>query len=182
MEDIMGQLEYSLYLKEAETYTNEVTLVTSCLLPTGHPCRDPSTGFGSPSFFVGFTAYHIGIEWYYYVSPGVLLPTKYGNHTKIGNQFLYDCGIGKNISYKPDKWIFMWMIELIGIYEQRDRINGIIDNDSGGNTVILAPSLWFSTDRIILQASIAPIISQDLFGDQSKDQFIVSFSVIWKFN
>ncbi len=104
-EDLLIQLEYAFYTYETETCTDELTLVTSFSLPSGNDCKEPETGFGSPSFFLGATASHLATDWYYYVSPGVLLTTKYGNNTKSGNQFFYQAGFGRNIAYCPDKWI-----------------------------------------------------------------------------
>ncbi len=68
------------------------------------------------------------------------------------------------------------------MYEQKSRTNGITDPNSGGNVVILAPSLWFSTQRVTIQAAIAPIISQHLFGNQCKDSFVISCNFSWKFS
>lgn len=181
-EDFLAQLEYCLYLQETERSANQVTMVTSVFLPLG---RDdtlaPATGFGSVSFFLGFTASHLSTDWYYYVSPAVILTTKHGCNTKSGNQFIYQAGFGKNIAYKTDKWILTWMIELSGLYAQKSKFNGIIDHNSGGNFILLGPSLWFSTKRLVLQAGIAPVISEHLFGKQLKNRFYVAFNVGWKF-
>ena len=130
---------------------------------------------------MGLTASHLATEWYYYASPAVLLTTKHDNNTKFGNQVIYQAGFGKNIAYSPDNWIFMWMIELSGLYAQKRRIDGIIDQNSGGNVVFLGPSLWFSTERLIVQGGIAPVIYEHLFGDQPKDFVYITFNFGWKF-
>ena len=180
-EDLITQVEYAFYTHKTATATDQATLVTSLLLPVGDDRKEPPTGLGSPSFFLGLTACHLSTEWYCYASPGVLLTTKHDNDTKAGNGFVYQAGFGKNIAYSPDKWILAWIIELIGTYTQKRRINGIVDQNSGGNVILLGPSIWFSTERLIVQAGIAPVVYEHLFGNQLKDNVFIAFNVGWKF-
>ena len=49
-EDLVVQLEYAFHTHKTATATNQMTLVTSLLLPTGNDRKEPPTGFGSPSF------------------------------------------------------------------------------------------------------------------------------------
>ena len=132
--------------------------------------------------FLGFTANRLATEWYCFTSGGVLLTTQHNHGTKAGNQFIYQGGFGKNIAYASEKWIATWMIELNGLYAQKRRINGVIDQNSGSNLIMLGPSLWFSTPRLIFQAGIAPIIYQHLFGDQLKNSVFIAFNFGWTFN
>lgn len=180
--DALLQFEYAYYIKQKETWTNELTIVASLILPTGNECKTPSTGLGSTNFFLGLTASHLSTEWYLYGSGGVFLATPYDNNTKVGNRFLYELGLGKNIAYSKDNWILLWMIEFVGLYAQKSRIRGIINNDSGSNRLLLGPSLWFSTQRIIIQGGIAPVISHHRSGKQSKTSFFAGISVCAKFN
>lgn len=181
-EDIVVQLEYAFHQEETPTSWTQYTVVGGVYAPFGSELKNPTTGFGSTSFFLGLTAVHLSVDWYCYVAPAVLLTTRHCPNTKDGNQFWYQAGIGHNISYETDKWIFMWMLELIGTYRKRDRIDGIIDCNSGGNTILFGPSLWFSTQHLTLQASCAPVISEKLFGDQFKDSVYIAFNIGWKFH
>jgi hypothetical protein len=180
LEDILLQLEYAPYTRKKEETIDQITAVTSILLPSGSDTKTPPTGFGSPSFFIGVTASHLATDWFYYISPAVLLTTQHANCTKAGNQFLYQAGIGKNIAYSSDEWIFTWMIELAGTYIQKSRSGGFVNPDTGGNTIILGPSLWFSTQRFIAQGTIAPVISENLFGKQFKNNVYIAFNFGWK--
>src|SRR5205085_12307482 len=150
--------------------------------PTGNYSKNPSTGFGSPSFLLGVTAYRLATEWYWYTSYGALLTTRHGNDSKGANHFLYQAGFGKNIAYATDKWTLMWELEFSGIYEQKKKIHGEVDQDSGGNTIFFGPSLWFSTQRIFLLASVAPVIYEHLFGEQIKSKVLLSIYFGGKFN
>lgn len=180
--DLTLQFEYAYYLKQKETWFNELTVVASLILPTGNECKKPPTGLGSPNFFLGLTASHLAIEWYFYASAGAFFATPQDNHTKIGNRFLYEFGFGKNIAYSEDKWILMWMVEFAGLYTQKSKVRGVTDQNSGSNRILLGPSLWFSTQRIIIQTGIAPVILHHRSGEQSKTSFFAGISACCKFN
>lgn len=180
MEDILIQLEYQLYVQETEKKINEITLVSNITIPTGCPFKIPPTGFGAPSIFLGFTASHTAIDWYYFTSGAAILPARH-NGTQFGKLFLYQFGLSKNISYKPGKWIFNWMIELDGLYRKRDTFAGTIDFNTGGNMIVFGPSLWFSTEKLIVQGGFQWVIYQHNFGIQSKDRYLVAVNVAWTF-
>jgi hypothetical protein len=180
LEDLLIQLEGLLYSHETIDKVNALTLVANITLPTGSAFKVPPTGFGAPSFFIGFTASHTQLDWYLFTAYAGIITTQHKN-SKFGNQFLYQYGLSKNICYKADKWLFNWMVELDGIYRQRNKFRGVIDADSGGNIVLLGPSLWFSTQHLILQLGISAVVSEHLFGLQTKDSYFLAADVGWKF-
>lgn len=179
--DLVVQLEYAFHETQTKVATNELTVVASVFLPTGNECKIPPTGLGSPSFFLGVTASHLATEWYCYTSYGVSLRTQRDDNTKIGKRFIYEAGFGKNIAYSPDKWMLMWMVEIVGIYDQKSKINGITDENSGSNQILIGPSLWFSSQRFLIQGGIAPVVSQHFFGVQPKSSFFAGFSASYRF-
>lgn len=158
-----------------------MTAVASIFLPIGNFRKNPSTGFGSPAFFLGFTAGRLATDWYCYTSYGSILTTRHGHHNKAGNAFFYQAGLGRNISYATDKWILSWLLEFDGIYEQKERIDGEKDDNSGGNNIYLCPSLFFSTQNLILEFGVAPAIFSHQNGDQQKNRVLVAFTLGWKF-
>lgn len=180
VEDLTIQLEGVVYAKETTVKVNEITLVANMGFPTGSIRKTPATGFGAVSFFLGFTASHTATDWYYFTSSAVTLTTPHKD-TKFGNQFLYQFGLSRNISYKADKLIFNWIVELDGLYRQQNRLSGVTDSNSGGNVVLLGPSLWFSTQRLIAQLGISAVISEHLFGSQPRDNYFIAANVGWKF-
>lgn len=177
-EDLIIQLEYAPYSYHTETATKQITLVGSLYLPSGNECKDPATGFGSANFFLGFTAEYLSTDWTCYTSYGVWLTRSRSN----GNQFFYQAGVGKNIAYASDKWTLAWMLELSGCYEQRAKSHGVTNPNSGFNTIILGPSLWFSTERFMLQVGAAPVVYQHLFGQQLKDSVFIAVDIGCRFN
>jgi hypothetical protein len=180
LEDLIAQLEVALYEHDTPYTLGQVTLVGNIGLPTGSATKIPSTGFGAVSYFFGFTANYMKTDWYYFTAMGAVLPTSH-HHIKFGKEFLYQFGISKNIAYKADKWVFNWMIELDGFYRQGTILLTADNVDNGGNVVVLGPSLWFSTQRLILQGGISAVVSQHLFGDQFKEKYYAAFDIGWKF-
>lgn len=181
VEDLLVQFEYAVYEKNKETSTNQVTFVANMTLPTGSANDQLPSSFGAPSYFLGLTASHMGDNWYPFVSTGAIITTS-NNDTKFGNQFLYECGVCKNISYVANKWILSGMVEMHGLYIQRSTIAGTIDPNSGWNDILVGPSLWFSTQRFVGQAGIAWSVYHKLFGNQiNKHNYYVTADIGWKF-
>ncbi len=185
LQDILMQLEYAFYDHITETTTNQISIVVNATLPTGdssfqsfHP-RSYSN-YGSPTFFIGFTADHFSPTWYPFISAGIRIPTKNENLT-LGKQILYQCGLSHNITALADAYILNWMIEFDGTYRQKNNITGVTDPDSGGNQILLGPSLWFSTPDFSLQAGISGVIYQHFYGTQNKSTYFLSVEVGYKF-
>jgi hypothetical protein len=179
LQDLYVQFEYVLYDHNTKTTADQVTVVANVSFPTGSALKTPYTSFGSPGFFLGFTASHTLPSWYVFVSSGALVATSHEG-TKIGNQFFYQAGISGNIRYCPDKWILSCFLELDGVYRQRNRVAGAIDCNSGGNEILLGPSLWFSTQRFLIHGGIQGYIAQHLFGVQTKNNYFAAVNVGWK--
>jgi len=178
-EDLLIQGEYACYVNDI-TY-NQITVMTNITIPTGSRKKTPTTGCGSTSFLLGGTISHSGPEWYLWAVGGAIFSVT-RKHTKIGNQFPYNIGIGKNIAYRPKQWVLALLLECDGIFQQCDKRNGLRDINSGGNTIFIGPSLWFSTAHLTLQAGIAWAVTQRLNGTQNKEQCICACNVGWKFN
>lgn len=179
MEDIFVECEYEFFAHSQPTTYQAATVVGSISFPSGSATKNPATGFGSPTFLIGFTLGHISVKWYAFISPGVILTTK-NSYIKYGNQFLYQGGWGRNIE-SPQGWIFMFMCEFLGQYSQRNTVQGMVDNNSGGNTFLILPSLWFSSKRFIGQVGAGWFAGQHLYGQQYKNKHVVAFTAGWKF-
>ncbi|MDZ4124563.1 MAG: hypothetical protein U1E02_10355 [Hydrogenophaga sp.] len=180
--DLLLQGEYAFYNKDRQTYANQATFVASILLPTGSHKKVPPTGFGSPTFFLGATASHMSVDWYVFSALGTLLTTAHNHGTVFGKQFLYEAGFGRNIAYREKRWLLNWLLEFNGQFSARDKIQGIVDKNSGGNTFSIGPSLFFSTQRLLLLGGVAFPVAQHLFGVQNKARYQVAFYASWKFS
>jgi len=186
VQDLLAQLEWSFVDKVKIDTTTQMTAVFNMTFPTGEFVSSGSLSprvhgsFGSPTFFLGLTAEYFTTSWYPFVSAGAKLTTS-SNNVKLGNQFLYQCGLSRNICAKADKYILNWMVEFDGVYGQRDLIGQVINPNTGGNQIFLGPSLWFSTPHFSLQFGVSGVVYQHLFGNQLKDSYFISLDISYKF-
>ena len=164
IEDVILQLEYAFYTKSTSTFYDHATLVGNVTFPSGSISKDPATGYGSPTSFLGTTFDRTYKDWYLFTAYGALLTTAH-HGTKFGNEFFYQYGLGCNICDIDSKWLFAWMTEIDGFYVGKSRIHGLLNPDSGGNVVYITPSLWVSSKKIIIQLGAGWVISQHLFGN-----------------
>lgn len=179
LEDFFVQGEWAFYNKSTRCYVDQATLVFNVTVPTGSSKKNPPTGFGAPSFFIAGTYYHTLVDWFVFGGPGAILTTS-DHGTKFGDQFLYQFGIGKNIP-SPHGWIYAWMVEVDGEYNKRNRIDGSIDRNSGGNVVYVTPSIWASNKNFLFQFGFSFPINQNLFGQQRKFDYALNLNVAWSF-
>lgn len=179
LEDFFVQFEYAFYNKQTKNYVDQATLVVSAYAPVGSTHRNPPTGFGSPSLFIGATYNHMLVDWFAFASPGALLTTS-THHTKFGNQFFYEFGFGRNIP-SSRCWILAWMVEFIGIYSQKNRIHGKIDTNSGGNVIFINPSIFISNSQSVFQFGFGVPVLQNLFGNQKKFDYMLDIKLVQTF-
>jgi hypothetical protein len=180
LEDLSLQFEYAFYVHDTASFREQATVVTSITFPTGSSKKQPPTGFGSSSFFLGATFNRMYTDWFGFTSYGVILTTSHES-TKFGNEFLYQCGLGKNIFTIESEWIFAWMVEVDGTYTEKNKIKSKTDSNSGGNVVYVTPSLWLSSKKFIVQLGFGLPATQHLFGNQKRDEYLLSASFGWAF-
>lgn len=118
MADISAQGEYAFYENSNSQYTEQMTLVSALTIPTGSLSKNPPTGFGSMSYFLGGTYNHMSVDWLWFTSPGVMWITKHSN-IKLGSQYLYQFGVGRNIKSEPNQYIFSALMEIDGTYFEK---------------------------------------------------------------
>lgn len=181
IQEVVIQLEYSFYNTVTPTSTNQVSIVSNIGLTPYEPRKGIGRASAITNLFLGFTASHMGDSWYPFTSVGMIFALKDDDTTKYGNQVLYQCGLSRNISYKEDTYILNWMFELDGYYKQQDKVCCKIDPNSGSNMILFGPSLWFSTQKISIQAGISGVIYEKLTGVQNKNKYYVTIDCGWKF-
>jgi hypothetical protein len=175
LKDAFVQLEYAFYTANHRKSIDQATLVGNVTFPTGSFTKNPQTGFGSPSFFIGSTYNRTAIDWFYFGSLGTVLTTWHSDN-KPADQYMYELGFGRNIP-SPRGWIFAWMMEIDGTYASKDMVKGKTDPNSGGNMLFFTPSLWFSSEKMIIQLGVGGVLSQHLYGNQSRftHQIVLNF-------
>ncbi len=178
-EDLSLQLEYAYFSTRSQNSTGQATLVANMTFPTGSSSKNPPTGFGAPSYFIGATYNYTATYWFTFTSYGIVFPTKH-HKTKFGNQYLYQCGVGRNIP-SPKSWIFAWMAEIDGNYATKNIVNGQKAYNSGGNQIFITPSFWASSEHVIYQAGIGFPLTQHLNGRQNKFYYSLLVNISYTF-
>lgn len=185
VENITFQFEGAVIDTNTVYDSYQLTLVTNVAFPIstldgGRPiASNASAGSGQVSFLVGATACYMSADWYLFTCQGGIFSAT-RRATKSGNTYLYQFGASRSWGNYPG-WIFAGMVELFGQYSARDTTNGIIDANSGGNSIFLGPSIWASSQRFIGQIGVAFAVTQKLFGNQSKVTWYPAIDLGWKF-
>lgn len=178
LEDMLIQLEYSYYQNTTTNYSDQATVFANVTFPTGSAKALPSTGFGSPSILLGATVGRIYEEWFAFSACAVSLKTSQAN-TRFGNQYYYQFGFGKNIFTIDSELIVALVLDVDGLYSEKNKIAGVMDDNSGGNTVFMTPSLWISTPKLIAQFGVGAPVEQHLFGEQQEFHYVIAGYLGW---
>lgn len=181
VEDLFIELEWAAFDSIGEKKAQQITLFVDLTLPSGSVCKLPPTGLGAPSLFSGFTAAHMTPRWYFFISGGILATMEHRGF-KEGTRYLYQAGVGVNISSQTAKYICTAMLEMNGIYAQHSLTCGIKDPNTGASAISLGPSIWFSTQNLIIQLGVSVPVMQHLFGEQPKNSYFFAAGIGWKFN
>lgn len=188
LQDLLVQLEWAFYDNVQFKTTKQISAVVNGTIPIVSGSQTTVSNFGpktydsygSPTVFLGFTADYFSTTWYTFISGGTKLSATRDDVTP-GKQYLYQCGLSRNICAKADKYIFNITVEFNGTYREKEESHGMVNQNSGGNQILLGPSIWFSTPHFSFQAGISGVIYQHLYGIQNKDKYFASVEIGYKF-
>jgi hypothetical protein len=184
IQDIFLQGEWAFFNHDKPDHAEQATLVGALYFPTGSDKKNPPTGSSSYSGFIGATFSHMSRDWYAFVSPGFL---KASVHRGVpsGNKIFYQAGIGKNLWYRPNKYILTLIAEFNGEYS----LGGANQSPqfsrfSGGpcNVLYFGPTLWFSSQRFIFELGVTAPIFQKTCGLHNKFNYYIAANIGWKFH
>ena len=179
-EDLIIQMEYAPYTKENYTYIDQLTIVGNITIPTGSIKKDPATGKGANTFFIGSTFSRVAIDWFYFTSYGGIFCAT-SHRTRAGDQFLYQYGVGRRI-FNNSNWLLDWMLEFDGQYSAKDKIEGVTDRNSGGNIIYVTPSFFLASKKsLVVQLGIGFPIVQQLYGHQNRKEYLLQTKISWTF-
>ena len=180
LQDATLQLEHAVYTAGTSSYQDQASVVGFVTLPltTIDPTRKFPLGYGAPAYFLGATYNRTTVDWLGFVSPGVFLTTAH-DHIQLGSQAIYQAGIGRNIMSETNRYILMGLLEFDGQYTTKDKVLGHSLPNTGGNMIGLTPSLWFSTQQLIMQLGVGFPVVQNLNGKQKKTDYYVAASLTW---
>lgn len=188
-QDTNFQFEQSIFSTENKDFLQDATVLFGLYVPTGSYQKTPSTGDGSYSFFLGTTYTQTYVDWIWFVASGLRMKDSFITplddeypRIKEGSDFFYQGGLEYNIYSVPNQSEFVAVLELDGTYTNKTRQTGVFDENTGGNTIFVTPSLWYSTQKLILQFGVSLPIVQNLNGDQPSTNYLVIGTLGWTFN
>lgn len=73
------------------------------------------------------------------------------------------------------------MVEFDGTYALKNKIRGKLDQNSGGNSIIITPSIWISSEKFILQCGLGYTVYEKNFGKQNRDTYLFALNAGWTF-
>lgn len=173
MGDSIVQLEKTIYEKSSRECLDQGTVLTNMTIPTGNGLSTPNTGLYSPSMLFGGTFLRTCTQWLAFGSGGMLVTTA-RNGLRYGNILLYQFGLGRNLYTEEKQLIVVAMAELTGSYAWQNRIDQHLDPNSGGNLIFITPSLWLSTQHLIINAGVGFPILQQFNGQQYRYNYQVA--------
>lgn len=177
--DVTLQLEHAFYTSGDTHYQDQATFVGGLSLPTEPSGREGiSRGYGAPTYFVGTTYTRTYVDWQMFVSPGAQITTA-SNHARLGSQYLYEAGIGHSILYTSGQSLLFGLLEMDGQYTDKDQVFGVQKPNTGGNMILLTPSILFSTSRLMIQVGYGYPVLQDLNGHQKHLDYLIAGNLIW---
>lgn len=179
--DASAQLEYAYHNLATSSYSQTATVVGAITAPTGSVQKNPATGYGVPSYFLGTTFNQTYINWLWYASAGGSWIQPKASYQQ-GAQYVYQTGLARTLSSKTNGYIMLGLLEFDGIYSMKNKLLGQPEANSGGNIVMATPSFWFSTKRFIMQLGLSLPIIQTLNGQQNKTYYMASAEIVWTMN
>ena len=179
LEDYYLQLEYAFYNKKTKDYVDQATVVGNMTFPTGDITKNPPTGYGGPSVFLGATYYRMYTRWFLFTGQGAIL-TSTKHKRRAGNQYLSQYGFGRSFC-SPEGWIYAWMLEVDGQYQEQNVIRHHHELNTGGSVVFITPSVWISSKTLLLQFGVSLPVHQNLFGNQRKIHYAYNFNLGFSF-
>lgn len=147
----------------------------SLKLPTGNKNLTPSLGTGSWDASFGTVAGWIGKRFGLYADISYTLNGSSESYS-YGNTFSYNAAVVLRLSpavyetYPLTQWNLYF--EAIGKYVARDAVNGVSNQNSGGQILMLAPGLQWIPSRVLLtEVAIQFPVFQSLNGTQLGTDF-----------
>lgn len=186
--DISAFARYRLWRKDGQGRTTRLAGVGGLTAPTGDDDDSDNLGRLPPSLQNGSGAW----DWF-----GALVASHQTLDYQFDGQISYRDNreangfeIGDEIQIDLSGQYRLWPRELTGgvpgflygvleinfLYQDKNRLNGQSDANSGGDTIWLSPGVQYVTRRWVLEAIVQKPVSQQLNGSALKNDFIVTTS------
>ncbi len=192
--DITVLGKYRVYTKNFIGGTSRLALIGGLKLPTGDDDATDSLGLLPPPLqlgsgsvdVVGGAAYTYQTLDHEFDADLRYIFKQEANNFEFGDAFQYNFSYQKRIFpvTLPDKGMYsQWnaLLELNGVYQERNVASGVAVLASGGHTLFLSPGIQFVDKRWVAEASLQYPVLQDLHGDQLETDYKLALSIRLQF-
>jgi len=171
--DLTFQLEQAIYAEGNLYHQDQVTIVGALTVPDKDFSQESYNAF---TYFIGTTYNRTTPDWQVFASSGMLFSGSYKN-SRLGSVVFYQGGIGHVVVAVPNESIVSALLELYGVYAEKDQITGNYFPDTGGNVVSLVPSLSLAEPWFIVRAGLGFPVVQSFYGNQQPSSFYIVSSI-----
>lgn len=183
LSDVGLQGEYAIYERASSKDSELGALLAGFTVPSGAS----ALSYGTFSYFFGGTYSHSWIDWIFFAAPGIL---QFGGNPKsrLGTRCYYELGVGRNISSQSGEYIFTGFLEVNGQYDKKNASPKPVTHQSGGsilsdgNLLFVSPSLYFSTQKWVLELGVSWPITQFWLGTQNEVNYFVGSAIAYTFD
>ncbi len=177
--DILLRTKWRFYRDDQFGAVNQLAIIGGIKLPTGGRSGAVALGSGSTDFLAAFAAGRETRLWYYFADARYRLNTANGGDRQ-GNLFQYDAAFGVR-PHQSEYWTpdLVTLVEINGRLEGKETVNRVVNPNSGGHILSVAPGILLSYRNVMLKTALKIPLLQDLNGTQleDKEEFIVAIEL-----
>ncbi len=175
------RLKWRFWDKDLPGVKYAVAGVLESTIPTGDGGR--RLGRDKPSLLASLAHGREGLFWYYFVDARYQYHVE-DNNTKPGDRLFLDAAYGIRPKLRGlEETDIVYFFELNFLHENRARVNGLLNPNSGGDFLFFSPEVLISpTNWILLRGGVQIPIVQSLNGRQQSKDFTVALLTEFRFD
>jgi len=183
--DLQLVIKHAFFRKNALKKTSRVAWLAGIKVPTGDETASPALGSGSVDFVVGGVVTHIVNRFAVHADLKFKINTE-AKGLRVGNSLKHDIALEYRILPEKFKSIsdqtVNLIVELNGLYQEKNKNGGVSLANTGGETLFLSPGIqWIISPRFIIEGLFQHPIIQELNGTQLGIDYTASLGFRYSF-
>ncbi len=180
--DLTLGTKYQFYRRDLRGAQYKAAAFVNLKLPTGDEDATPRLGSGSTDAVGGLAWGYEGRRWYAFASGIYRLNTEGSGKLEKGDRQSLNLvgGVRPRLSgyYDPDTVL---MLELNWERTDRDELNGVKLDDTGGWELFASPVLWWTHRQFAFRGGLQIPIAEDLNGRQPSSDYRVTMEFVYHY-
>ncbi len=176
--DFTMQFNYRLYFKRYDDFQYRFIVTSGFGFPTTTISQVTLFSLKAFNGFVGIMQDMMTLNWFYFSDLWFIGVGKH-EERKTGSFILYDWGGGRTFCHH-DHYLTI-LLEFFGLYQQADRVNGVIDPTTGGHAAYIGPTVRYFYKNFYFHAGILGTISFYSRVPQTPSSYLAGLSVAYYF-